>query len=142
MASDLNNKLEEALKSVVDGLGLAATVTVNTGADLDELALPYVVCAASGGGQQEIIGSGLFRIGCSVLVASSADDDTLADHRSLVDSVFGGLRTSTAEIDLSDAVSDFHVVYVEFTGSTAEEADRKLMNKLEMDVVCCGTDIS
>ncbi len=73
MANDLNTKLEEALKSVVDGLTISGVDAANTGLDDDELDAPYVICSAPSSDPDIVPGIGYFRFNCVVTVASLAD---------------------------------------------------------------------
>ena len=141
--NDLNSKLEEAMKSLVDALALA-DVTVNTGATKSDLATPYVICSAPGGGQEEenLKGTGIYRHEANVMVATSLDDDTIAEHRARVASVFDTFRDSAITTSLSDAVDDFHVYDVDFMDSPMEEEERKVTNTLAMEIVCCASDIT
>jgi len=141
--NDLNSKLEEAMKSLVDALALA-DVTVNTGATKSDLATPYVICSAPGGGQEEenLKGTGIYRHDAEVIVASQLDDVTdMATHRARVASVFDTFRDSAITTSLSDAVDDFHVYDVDFMDSPMEEEERKVTNTLSMEIVCCASDI-
>lgn len=140
--NDLNSKLEEAMKSVVDDLALAS-VTVNAGATTEDLATPYVVCACSAGGTEaeNLKGTGIYVHTATVTVTSSLDDDTMVTHRSRVASVFDAFRDNDIATTLSSAVSDFHCYDVLFRASPMDESERKVSNILEMEVVCCASDI-
>lgn len=140
--NDLNGKLEEALVSVVNGLGLDASITVNAGLTPDDLALPYVVCTATGSGDEVVRGTGIFPVTATITVASSADDTALADHRARVATVFDGFLSDTISATLSAAVDDFHCFDVFFRSLPAEEVDRQLRNMLEIEAVICGVNIS
>lgn len=141
--NDLNAKVEEAMDSVVTDLALSG-VTVNTGGTAETLTTPYVICSCLGGGAEaeNLKGTGVYVHAATVTVGSSMDDGTLATHRARVASVFDAFRDDAIAATLSSAVSGFHVYDVTFTGATQEEADRKLMNTLEMEIVCCASDIS
>lgn len=141
--NDLNSKLEEAMKLVVDDLALSG-VTVNAGATAEDLDAPYVVCAVPGGGDEaeNLKGTGIYVHNATVTVASSLDDDSIATHRSRVSSVFDSFRDDAIATTLSGKVEDFHVYDVDFTSSNQEEAERKVMTTLEMDITCCASDIS
>jgi len=137
--NDLTCKLEESMKMVVDGLSLAG-VTVNTGVEEETLAVPYVICAADGM-QEEIKSTGIYRCGARVIVASSADDTSLTDHRTRVSTVFDAFLDSGIATTLSGNVSDFYVYDVAFGGQPAAMENRQMKNTLEMEVVCCASDI-
>lgn len=138
--NDITCKVEAALKSVVDSVGLSG-VTVNTGVEEEALALPYVICAADGA-QEEILGTGIFRCTGRVTVASSADDSDLATHRSNVSSVFDAFLDSAIATTLSAAVDDFYVYSVMPGGMPSATENRQLRNSLEMEIVCCASDIT
>src|SRR3990172_4738862 len=122
------------MKSVVDALGLSG-VTVNTGVEEEGLALPYVICSADGM-QEELIGSGIFRLAATVAVASSADDSTLLNHRAIVNQVFDAFLQSDIDATLSAAVNDFFVYQVLPGGMPSSVENRQLRNNLQMEVVC------
>jgi hypothetical protein len=137
--SDITCKLEAALKVVADSVGLSG-VTVNTGVEEEGLALPYIICAADGS-QEEILGTGIFRCTGRVTVASSADDSTLASHRANVSAVFDAFMDSDIAATLSTAVDDFYVYKVMPGAMPSTTENRQLKNSLEMEIVCCASDI-
>jgi hypothetical protein len=142
--NDLNHKLEEAMKSLVDALALDG-VTVNTGATQSEMEAPYVLCSAPGGGStpENLKDTGIYVHEATVIVSSSLDDVAdMATHRARVASVFDTFRDDAIATSLSDAVSDFHVYDVDFISSDMEEEERKVTNTLGMEIVCCASDIN
>ena len=144
MANDLNTKLEEAIKSVVDGLTIAGVTEANTGMDDDDLNAPYVICSVPSSGEEEVHMIGYFRFSGMVKVASSQDDDSLAAHRTRVATVRDELMDTGLAETLSAAVSGLHVPYggVYFMGLTEETSNRKLISTLELDILSCGSDVS
>lgn len=138
--NDLTSKLEAACKALVDAIGLAG-VTVNTGVETDTLITPYIICGVRGTGSEEIIGTGLFRLGGAITVASSADDSTLEDHRSRVATVFDTFMDSDIAINLSSAIPDFHCYALFPTSLPSEEMERKMINRLEFEAIVCASDI-
>lgn len=139
--NDVLSKAEEAMKSVVDGLGLTG-VTVNTGMDDTTLEAPYVVCSASGAEEEVVRHTGILRVNCSIRVCSLADAEDLATHRTRVATVFDALRYSDVADTLSAAASDFHVFESSESGRESVTEDRKIMDILNLDLVCCGSSIS
>jgi hypothetical protein len=140
--SDLAGKVEAALKSLIDGAGLDAGVTVNTGQSVDDLELPFAVAWCDGAGDQIQLGIGTFRLSAMVIVSSSADDSTLTEHRALVKQVFESFMTNSVEADLSAAVDEFHVWEVRFGSQPSEEEDRQMITRQEMDIVAQASNVS
>ena len=138
--NDLTCKLEAALKSVVDGLSLSG-INVNTGVEDETLALPWIVCA-SDAGQEEIHGTGIFRCTAKVTIASSADDDTLVTHRDRVATVFDAFLDGDISTTLGATAADFYVYDVLYTGQPASMENRQMRNTLEMEIVCCASDVT
>jgi len=138
--NDLTSKLEAAMKAVVDALALSG-VTVNTGVEEETLAVPFVICAADGT-TEEIKSTGIFRCSARVVVASSADDTSLVDHRARVASVFDAFLDDAISTTLSAQVADFYVYDVSYTGQPSAMENRQLKNTLEMEIVCCASDIT
>jgi len=138
--SDLASKVEEACLAVVTATG--ASVTLNAGLTVDELLTPYCVCACVSAGEEVVRNTGIYRVSVQIMVVSSADDSTLANHRSLVATIFDAFQYDTVEATLSAAVSDFHVYDVFYNGFESSVEERKLINQLNVDMVCCASDIS
>lgn len=138
--NDLTGKLEEALKWVVDNLALAG-VTINTGVDTDSLTTPFVACTVTGAGNEEIIDTGIMRLSGHIMVASSADDTTLANHRQMYGIINDAFFDSAIAKTLSDAVSDFHCYAFYRRSLPSEQRERKMINNLEFEAVVCASDI-
>jgi len=139
-ANDLESKVEEALASVVTAQALSG-LNVHTGLDEDNLNVPYVICMCAGQGEEVLRDSGTFKLEAVVKVVSSADDETLAEHRSRLATVRDSIMDSGIAATLTAAVSEFHVYDVELAGLGAEFEDRKYSNSLELNVTCCASDI-
>lgn len=134
------SKVEAAFQTVIGDLGLTG-VTVNTGVDDDDLPVPYVVVTAVSMDEEEIKDTAVAPVTVEIMVVSSADDDSLADHRSRCASVFGEVVNTGIEAALSAAVDDFYVYEVDQAGRESDPEDSKLKNTLTLTVVCCPMDI-
>lgn len=139
--NDLFSKLEAAMKSVVDALGLDG-VTVNTGMDDDELTVPYVVCNADSAGEEVVKDTGLMEVSARVIVASEADAHDMTTHRSRVATVFDAFMDDAIAATLSSAVADFHCMDINIAGMDSDAEGRKHRNILMIDAVCCGSDLT
>ena len=141
--SDLCSKLEDALKSVVDTLGLDSSVTINTGFSTDEIEGPYVLLIATGQADELFFNSGIYTMSASVEVASNMDDQSSrAAHRDIVGTVFDAFMHSTVHVTLSAAVDDFHCYQVRSSSQPQSVEQRKIVNGLELDCVICGSNVS
>jgi hypothetical protein len=97
MAS-LNNELEEAFANLIGG-AISLEANVYTGKSSGDKALPCVICAADGDGEEDPKGTGNFWVRMSITMRASAA--TLAD----------GVDPKPASVQL---VSDVHqLVYVD-----------------------------
>ena len=144
MANDLNTKLEEALKSVIDALTIAGVAAANTGLDDDDLNAPYVMCTASTSTEETVPRLGYFTLNAVVTIATNADDSgALAAHRTRVATVRDELLDTSLAETLSAAVTGFHVPYggVYFTGLGEDVRDQMLISTVELDIIACGSDV-
>jgi 3-phosphoglycerate kinase len=137
--NDLTSKAEAARQSVVDALALTG-VTVNTGQDDDTLALPNVICSVEQG-NEEVIGLGNFRLVARVTVNSSSDDNTLAEHRTRVATVFDAFINDAIHTTLSAAVSGFYAyeIWERRQGKLVKE--KTLCDWLEMEFLAAAADL-
>ena len=137
---NLTFKVQDAIQSVVESVGLSG-VAVNTGTDEADLAVPYVICSCNGSSGEMVPFSGNFKMNAAVKIVSSADDSTRAEHDARMYSVYDALIADGIAATLTAAVTDFHVFNVAFVRISEDVEDRKFISMLEMEVVCCGTDL-
>ena len=145
--NDLLSKVEAAAKSVVDDLTLSGNPTVNTGLDDDDLALPCVVCTATGTGEEVPRGTGNHVVTVRIHVKSQANDTSLATHRGNVATVFDAFQNDEIDVTLSAAVSDFHVIGVRDVRMDRTEGQQTsgqavMGDFIELDIVACSADLS
>ena len=84
----LNDKIEEALASLVSA-AVGDLASVVTGKASGTKALPVVICAANGSGEDDPPGSGNFWVDVAVQVKTSASDSETAkeDSQAIIDAV-------------------------------------------------------
>ena len=139
--NDLLSKAEAACKSAIDALALSG-VTINTGIEDETIALPYVVCYASGS-TEEIPDTGLDRVRMEVIMCSDAEATTgLVTHRARVAQIIDLFRDADIITTLGAAETDFGVMEVAFDSQSAEMEDHKLKNTMELDIICCSKDLT
>lgn len=151
-------KPEEAMKAVVDGLTLniytgdgdVSAVTVNTGQEDDDLALPSVTCAVIGASGEEVVkGTGIHRCRAVVRVTSSANV-AKDEHQARAATVFDALLSSTIKETLSASISDFHVFEFSYQSPEPTRRDPRgdgdetfvYVTELPLELVWCGSTIS
>lgn len=138
----LPSKLEAACVAVASAIGLSGTVVAGGMAD-GTLSHPAIVCSVQEGSQEEIRDSGIFRFRVSITTKSSPDDGTdITIHQSRMGQVADAFLDSDIAATLSAQVPDFHVYDVQFSGWVSDREDRSWLVGLELDVLCCATDIT
>lgn len=137
----LLQKVQNALKSVVDDLGIA-DYSVLTGQEDDEMQRPYIICACSNTVEETVKDTGVYNVEARVIVCSSADDTTLAAHQDTVGQVFDAILDTGIEATLSAAVDDFHCYDVFDFRSEQEYAERSHKDVLIVNMIVCPSDIS
>jgi hypothetical protein len=136
---DLQSKLEASVKSLVDALGLGATV--NTGIDDDALTLPAVIIIAETG-EEFPLNTGNYKMRTTIRCRSNADDTTLAAHRTFAATVFDSIKTDTLAADLSAAVPDFTAIGINEAVLTQTRQDRSWVSEMAVQVYCCAMSLS
>lgn len=135
MANDLFAKLEARIKAVVDGLGLASGVTVNTGSSADTLEPPYVMCAVEAAPQEVHHNVNVWEVSAKVSVGTNADDETLATHRARVATVFDAFRQDNLASTLSDATEGVGVQFVHSTTLESEQLEREWVDTISFTLI-------
>ena len=139
--NELPTKLETALVAVVNAVGLVG-VAVSGGMSSATLSRPSVVCHVSDSAVEEIKDTAIFRFKAGIIVRSSPDDGldiTVAKAR--VGQIADAFLDSSIAATLSAAVSDFYVYDVSYSGWQHGTDERDWSTTLEIEVLCCGTDI-
>jgi hypothetical protein len=149
--NDLESKLEAAMQAGVKSFSLSVgdgeeQLIINTGLDDDDFGVPNVICSVESIGDEVVRGTGIFPCRATVTVTSHPKDTTLDAHRARVATVRDYFLSTTIAADLSAAGSDFYAYDVMFKGmrrdGVAREGGNVMKNILELDVICCGSDIS
>ena len=142
--NDLLSKVEAALKSVVDSLGLTGC-TVNTGTDDDTLETPYAVCQARNAADNELRDLGVWTVEAAVMVGSSADDvgtdGALIEHRRRVAEVIDAIQSDGIAASLSAAVPDFHCFDCHFSGLESDRVNRRWVDTIRLDITSMARDV-
>ncbi len=146
--NDLNSKLEAALAAEISALTLSGTrgsesvdVAVRTGLDDDELLVPRVTCQCNDTAEEAVRGTGIFRLRAAVHVHSHSSDETLAVHRERVATVIDAIMQSDIASQLTANVSDFHCYDVNFDGHEQGTEGNLMHTVLNVEAVCCGSDL-
>ena len=105
------------------------------------LPLPAVVIICDGGDHQAPF-SGNWLCHPEVEVRTNADKTTLAEHMAIAAVIFNRLTTDTIKADLSDALDDFTAHIVIMKRQEHAPQGRKWVSKFQMEIECCGSDIS
>lgn len=141
---DLPQKLELAAKTLVHALALSvadSALMVFTGISEEIKALPSVTMVAISGDEfpQD---SGNFRITFTAVVATNANDTTLAEHRQLCEDALAPLMDETTATDLSEAIEDFACMGISNRQSRGLKEDTTWITELSFDAYCCGVALA
>lgn len=140
--NELPTKLEAACAAVVTAIGLTG-VTVAAGMTGQTLSRPSIVCAVTDSAGEELKDSGLFRFRVGVIIKSSPDEGVdITVSKGRIGQVGDAFLDSDIASTLSSQVSDFYVYDVSFAGWQHSPEERDWTTTLELDVLCCGTDIT
>jgi hypothetical protein len=142
----LQQKLEEALKSVADAVPIVdrGQAQVFAGVNNDDLPLPRIVVMAEQAEEFPVF-SGNHNCQCSVMVLSTADpktDTVVLAHRQRTAFVFDAFFSGTLAVDLSSAVSDFTCLGVYgHQVSTPQTDDRHWTATLQFTAYVAPSDL-
>jgi hypothetical protein len=137
--SDLRNKLETAAAALVTALGVSG-LSVYTGADEDDQALPKAVCIAEDF-TEAFPESGNYYASLRVRVASNADDTDLSAHNAIAAAVFDELLMDDLPSALSAAGNDFTVHGVRNTELETQREGRTWVDIVRVNLMCCSKDV-
>lgn len=133
----LHQKLESALKALVDAGGFG--VTVFCGLSADEKTSPRLIVNA-GNGTEFPQNSGNFTISVVCELSTNANSTGIDEHRALCEQVFGVLMEDDLAVQLSNQAADFHVFGISNRASRDNVDDGAWVSELTMDAYCAGTD--
>ena len=137
-AGDLTNKLEAAALALLGANPITGLVGFS-GQDASTHSRPALICKAEQGDEFPQ-GSGNFNMQLTLEVQTSADDNTLAEHRSFFASTVALFTDSTVASGLS-GLADFHVIGVFNPRFSSDVQERAYISQLILTVYCCATDI-
>ena len=132
--NDTLQKLEEAAAKTVTDAAIAG-LNVYTGHDSDSNVLPKVVCHASNATEFPKF-SGNFNVTLNVAIEASADDTTVADYRTLVNTVNDLFMDSAIAATLTSKASNFHAIGVVTEGMDSSTIERNWRTELNLAVYC------
>ena len=139
--SDVLNKTEEAIASVITDLGITG-LSVLTKLDDAEQALPKVIVKC--GTFNELHGQRLdgdFRGAVAVRIVSNADDTTLAAHRDRAATIIDALSRDDLHTTASAAIEDFTMIAADEMIHDHSVEDRSFVTEFARVVVVCGSDV-
>lgn len=154
--NDLESKVEAAMLAVVNGLTLSGdsdeeALVKNTGLDDEAFGVPNVICSCPSVEDETVRGTGIFRARAAVTVTSNFNDATLTTHRARVATVRDAFMQTDIAATLSAALADFHcyearVLAMRSSVGFRDQGETNFgavtKNVLELEMVCCGSDIS
>ena len=148
--NDLLGKVEAAIKTVLDALSLtgtrgtdsAAPVSILTGLDDDNAAMPRVVIYAKDSGPEITQDTGIFPVTVIVTIHSHSADETLSAHRERVGSVIDGIMQDNRSDVLTAAVTDFHCYALQDMGPSEDVDGHAFKTSREFLCTCCAADLT
>jgi hypothetical protein len=142
--NEIQNKIEDACKAVIDALALE--VTAFTGQGIESLILPRVVCSCPSVPEEIVKRSWTYKAQATITLISQADDTSKAVHRENWKTITNAFADSDAAATLTAATPDFHCYEVSFIGGAADlegnETERTFQNSIELELICCAFSIS
>lgn len=140
--SDLLNKTEEAVASVISGLALDG-LTVRTKQDDEDLALPRAIVKC--GDFRELHDQGLygdFQGNVAVRIVSSADEtDALTTHRARVAAILDPLSRDDFHTTASAALADFTMIAADEMAVEHSVEERSFVTEWARNVTACASDV-
>ena len=139
--SDVLNKTEEAVASVITSLAIAG-LNVYTKQDDAEQTLPKAIVKC--GYFRELHNQGLygdFQGNVAVRIVSNADDTTLAQHRARVAEILDPLSRDDFHTTASAAVSDFTMIAADEMAVEHSVDERSFVTEWARNVTVCASDV-
>lgn len=145
-----NDKLEAALVALLAAPVAAVNpaCSVVAGGSPGDRALPEVICAVDGDGEEEPKSSGNFWLNAMVTLKTKATTDDSAtpeaDRQALASAIYGVLYVDGLPALLSAAASDFFVfpLGVTFSAPTRGQDGDAWFDQFPLRVYCCASDLS
>lgn len=139
--SDLLSKAEAAGKAVASALTFGVTRSHFTGLDDSTLQMPNTVSTAINTGEEVPRGTGNFVVTLAVAINTNAKDNTLVEHRADVATLKDAFMADDIETTLTGDGFTVFGVRDRRMGQSARE-EKVFSDFIELDIVCCASDIS
>lgn len=126
-------KVQNALKTYLDGKSISFEPTIYTGISNEKIVLPAVICQCQSARAEFANLTGNWVASCVVMVKENAHDTSEETHFAHMAEVFDHIMTDTIAVDLSSAASDFTCQLVVPTAQSYDIEDMSWVARIEFD---------
>jgi hypothetical protein len=143
MAGELLSKMEQAAQLLAESLTFTAAPTVNLGQDDQRLAARSIVCSATKTGQEIPLYSGNFVVKLRVELKVNPADFPKATQQADAKVLTDAFSMDDIGAELGALVTGFYAYDPRLSIDHGNEsAEHTLTNWVEVDLLCCETDIT